>query len=355
MQVCALLALVLLAPAVQQKPANTVTRQQAMEDPELLDKVPAPAGPLYRILEKKRLSCFSDFAPLDRSSILTMAGRKFVFDGISLVSMDADRDGKVVIGVLGALKDFEPETRKALEWYIERFRQANVDAVILNGDLASSEFEMISQILAVATGEWLVLALSGNTESRAAFNRAILQAMKLAPEVVNLNIIPRVDLGGLVVLAQCGYHDRRFVHRSAGCVYDRKQLQKLAGLATRSPTTKFVFVSHGPPRRKGPNTIDRAVEGGNVGDPALARFIEETGIPFGIFSHILEAGGRADDGSGHAVEQGRWSKRLYVNIGSANPLAWQLNDGTVSCGMAAVFEFRNGLGRYRLLRRKCER
>jgi len=197
-----------------------------------------------------------------------------------------------------------------------------------------------------------VLAVIGNSEGRAAFNRAILAAQKVAPNVINFNIVRRVDLGGASLISLPGYRDKRFVHQTSGCLYQDRDLRELGRIVEKAPAP-VVLVSHGPPAGRGKNALDYAVEAGNVGDVGLGGFVKKKEIPFGLFSHILEAGGQAVDDQDRTVKPGKWVKRLYINSGSANPLNWQLNTGKLSCGMAAVFRIKKDQANYTLIRLPC--
>ena len=113
------------------------------------------------------------------------------------------------------------------------------------------------------------------------------------------------------------------------------------------------MVSHGPPAGRGKNALDYAVEAGNVGDVGLGGLIKKRKGPFGLVSHILEAGGQAVDDQDRTVKPGKWVEKLYINSGSANPLAWQLNSGKLSCGMAAVFRIKKDKANYTFIRLPC--
>ena len=54
-----------------------------------------------------------------------------------------------------------------------------------------------------------------------------------------------------------------------------------------------ILTAHNVPKSKGRKAIDYAFTLGNAGDPQLTTLIAESAIPFGIFSHIAESGGRA--------------------------------------------------------------
>ncbi|MBN2494225.1 MAG: hypothetical protein JXR96_06520 [Deltaproteobacteria bacterium] len=326
-------------------------------DPDRLSALPAPQTPYAKYLRARRLKCLGDGAAAGPEK-MEIGGRRFVFDGLSLALEGADRDGLVTVGVLGAVKDFSPETREALTTYMRRFEAEGADALLLLGDLAATEMEITRILLHCARRPWPVLALIGNSESRAAFNRAVLAAVRAAPNVVNFDLVRRVDLGGAVLVSLPGYTDKSFVHQSSGCVYRPRDVRELERFVGEAPgRERIVLVSHGPPAGKGPRAIDRAVEAGNVGDPELAGFIREHGLRFGLFSHILEAGGRAVDAGQKPVGEGGWHETLFINAGSANPLAWQLNDGSTSCGMAVLLRVNVKTGRasHRWIRLPCRK
>jgi len=222
----------------------------------------------------------------------------------------------------------------------------------LLGDVASTEFEQTQILLFLAQRGWPVMSVIGNTEGRSAFNRAHLLALKASPHIVNLDITRKVGLPGATLITLPGYHDRRFVHQSAACSYSAEDVRALSKWA-EGGAGSLVLVAHGPPAGKGRNALDLAVEGGNVGDPALAAWIQEKAVPFGVFSHILEAGGRAVDERGGSVPAGKAVARLYLNAGSANPLSWPLNGGGVSCGMGMILQIQNGRGSYTRLDHPC--
>jgi Icc-related predicted phosphoesterase len=145
-----------------------------------------------------------------------------------------------------------------------------------------------------------------------------------------------------------GYFNRTFIHASGGCHYQDKDVDALASVVDGA-TAPAVLVSHGPPRGQGKDALDHAVEAGNVGNEKLTSFLKAKNVKFGIFGHILEAGGRGiDGGSGKFVPPGEWSKSLHINVGSASGTPWQMNDGTVSTGIAMIFEVSGDKARYQV-------
>ncbi len=338
-----ILAMGLSAPAAAEDP---------IEDPECLSEMPAPDTPYYKYLKSRLLKCTGEGTKLDAPVEMEIAGRKYSYDGDTLSLLGADPDGTVTLGVLGAVKDFSRETRGALDFFLKRFEKDQVDVLVLGGDLAATEFEITQVVLYCAKKGWLVLPLIGNTEGRTAFNRAMLAALKVAPNIINFDFVRKVDMGGAVLVSLPGYLDRRFVHQSGGCSYKPRDVEKLTAY-TAGAKGPVVLVSHGPPAGTDRNGLDVAVEAGNVGDARLAGFIREQKIPFGLFGHILEAGGRAVDVDGKPARGGAWLGGFFLNVGSANPLPWQLSSGKLSCGMAALVKIKDGKGSFEFLHHRC--
>jgi hypothetical protein len=322
-----------------------------IDDPEELTKLPEPASAYYTYLKARRASCTGDGVAVAPAELAFGAAR-FTFDGPSLKALGPDPDGVFTLGVLGAPKDFSDESRVALGKFFDRFQKAGVDAVLLLGDLAATETELTQILLYAAERKWPVLALIGNTEGRSAFNNAFLAALRATPNLINLDFTRRVEFGPVSLVNLPGYQDRRFMHQSSGCTYKPEDVDALKALLPSSGAT--VLVSHGPPAGKDAQALDVAVEAGNVGDPVLAGFIRDQKIAFGLFSHILEAGGRAVDAQGRPVLAGAMRPDFFLNVGSANPLAWQLNGGKVSCGMGAIARFKDGQGSFEFVHLPCK-
>jgi Icc-related predicted phosphoesterase len=325
-----------------------------IEDPESLATLPEPDSAVYRYLKARRLKCTSEWFELATPVELVINKLAYTYTGPALAAKKKDPDGVVTLGLLGAVKDFSSDTQKALATFLKRFERQKVDALVLLGDIAATEFEITQVLLACAKTGLPVLAVIGNSEGRAAFNRAILAAMKVAPNVINMNIIRRVDLGGAVLISLPGYRDKRFVHQTSGCLYKDRDLKAMARML-KGVAPPVVMVAHGPPAGRGKRALDVAVEAGNVGDMGLASFIKKHKIPFGVFSHILEAGGQAVDAKDRFVKPNKWVSSLYINAGSANPLRWQLNTGKLACGMAAVYRIKGKKASYTLMRLPCGR
>jgi Icc-related predicted phosphoesterase len=323
-----------------------------MQDVVRVESMPEPAHALYRYVKARSGQCVGDGIALEHPVEMTLAGKKVRFDGSSLSLLDSGSSGTLTIGILGAIKDFALETQDALGFYLKTFHEEGVDILVLLGDIASDEKSMVEILLTCAKWNWPVLSLIGNSEGKTAFNRANLLAMKASENIINFDLIRRVDVGGVVLVGLPGYMDRKFLHHPAGCTYRPSDVEGLDRLI-EGTTAPIVFFSHGPPMGQGRQALDVAVEAGNVGDRKTAAFLASHAVPFGVFSHILEAGGRAVDDQGKRINPGEASGRLYLNAGSANPLPWQLNNGKMSCGMAMVLRIKEGKAAHLLIEHPC--
>jgi Icc-related predicted phosphoesterase len=275
------------------------------------------------------------------------SGHAFTASGSKLeVKAEQPEAGVARLGLLSAVKDFSPDTKKNLEIFIAAFKKAGVRAIIVGGDSAYGVDDQDSTIAEVFTflGDQgiPVYAVIGNSESRSAFNRGALAAWRKNKSVINLGLVRRVEADGFTLVSLPGYFDRRFIAETSGCNYKPEDAQELTRLA-RGATTPVVLVTHGPPRQDGAQAIDVTTDGKNVGDPDLTQAIADAKIPFGVFGHILEAGGRATDLEGKKpVKQGTPATSLYINPGPAFADPWAMNDGRTSKGMAAILTLKGG-------------
>ncbi|MBS2024983.1 MAG: metallophosphoesterase [Deltaproteobacteria bacterium] len=300
----------------------------------------AAPGPFEQYLSDNETSCIgkADFA-LAQSETWQANGFTFVASGAKL-EVKAEKKGAAKLGLLSAVKDFSPETKKNLEVYLAAFKKAGVTAIVVDGDSAygvDDQDSTLADVFSFLGDQGLpVYVIIGNSESRSAFNRGALAAFRKNHNVINLNLVRRVDGDGYTLVSLPGYFDRRFIGETSGCDYKAEDAQELGKIA-RGATNPVVLVTHGPPRQAGKGALDVTQDGKNVGDPDLATAIAEGKIAFGVFGHILESGGRATDLEGtHSIKPGAKAASIFVNPGPAFADPWPLNDGRSSKGMAAI-------------------
>ena len=316
----------------------------------------AAASPFENYQEQSETVCVgkADHAFAEPDS-WSAAGHRFVVRGARAEvkregESAAAAKGEAKLGLLAAVKDFSPETQENLKTFIAAFKRAGVSGVIIGGDSAygvdDQDTTLTEMFTFLGAQEVPVYVVIGNSESRSSFNRALLAAFRKHKNVINLDLVRRVDGDGFVLVSLPGYYDKRYIHESAGCHYKPDDVQAVLGLA-KGAAAPVVMVSHGPPRQQGKFALDATSDGHNVGDPELASVMTQAKIPFGVFGHILESGGRATDLSGKKqVKPNSAAPALYVNPGPAFADPWQLNSGVVSRGMAAIITIRAGKGEW---------
>lgn len=294
-------------------------------------------------------------APIDPgpARVRRVAGRTATESGATLTFDDARPRSKLVLGVLGPTNEASPANLDALGRYLRFFREEHVDAVLLPGDIGESSSDIARVLREVASLGVPVLALIGNRECRADFSDGLSAAAATTDAVVNMNRVRVVEFPELTILSLPGYHAPEYITCATGCRYSRGTVAELLRVASDAarPT---LLLSHGPPRGEGTLALDFAGDMGNVGDPAVTDLIERALIPFGVFSNIKEAGGRAvaDSRGRELLREGHRSRTLFLNPGPADTVGWMMNDGTKSVGMAATMAIQNGVASFKVFRLK---
>jgi Icc-related predicted phosphoesterase len=267
------------------------------------------------------------------------------------VSRTSTRKGTGVrIGILNAIKDSEPKTLANVDSYLARFKEADVDGIVVGGDTAYDEEAIQSMLEKVAGLNVPVYAIIGNAESTGSWNRAARAAHESKHNVLNLDFVRVVNADGFDLVSLPGYYNRHYAAQIAPCVYKPEDASQLSTLAAGLKGPVFA-ISHGPPKQSGKLGIDSADQAGNVGDTALAEALAEAKIPFGIFGHIVEAGGHATDLLGKKeLKAGVLADSFYLNPGSANSSPWRMNTGPETWGMASVVTVEGRKAKYDVIR-----
>ncbi len=251
--------------------------------------------------------------------------------------------GPLTIGVLGAVKDAADDTRQNLIKARAAFDKAKADVILCNGDVAeTAEIHDVVKMLGEVFGnERPILVHSGNSEWTGGFNEAFFEAEQANPAFFNLNFIRDLDLGGVHLVSLPGWSVKQFV-KQGGCHYKPEDVDAVRAIVDgiNAKHELVVLTAHGPPRGPDKKALDATHDFGNVGDVDLARLLQDGGVRFGIFGHILEAGGRATDDplkhKGLALPMKKPSKSLFVNVGSASSIGIAMLDKKTSRGMAAI-------------------
>ena len=300
-------------------------------------------------MKANRFACPGPFERLATPRQVKLAGKDYVHSGYALKVQTRDADEQVNIGVISAVKDTSAATMRNLKQALAWFEKKEVEWVVANGDLAADEFDLGDILDALGESGLPVLLVPGNTESMGSLARLYKRRMKRFPNLIPGNWVRVVDADDVVFWTLPGYHDRAFVHQDAGCHYKEKDVRTLLTQVDKAGKRPVTLVAHGPPEGKGRQALDWAQADKNVGDPLLNRKKNKKNVPFGIFGHILEAGGAAvgqDLKTPVAPKEAR--ARLYVNAGSLSADPWGMNDGSVSRGMALLLTLDAGKAAYRV-------
>lgn len=298
-----------------------------------------------------RYQCPGPFDALAKPRKLTIGGKRYVHSGYKLEVQNPDADDVVRIGVVSAIKDATPATKKNVAAALAWFKQKGVEWVIANGDLAVEELDLEETLRALGDSGLSVLVIPGNSESKAAFTRVFKSVGASQPGLVNGVLVRQIIADDVELWTLPGYYDRSYVHQGAGCAYGQADVEALRSKLRPSGKVPLAIVSHGPPLGSGSGALDFIADKRNVGDPHLARLLRELVVPVGLFGHILEAGGAAVGADlSTPVAAGQAVSALYVNAGSVSADPWKLNDGSTSRGMAMVVTVGGGSAQYDLRR-----
>jgi Icc-related predicted phosphoesterase len=318
-------------------PKPVETKPVEEETPEL----PRTLDEVSKIIGHK---CPGPIYTLKEPGTLDVRGLRLRVEGSTAVREGGKWKGPLKIGVLGAPKDAEPETAANVRKANAAFKKAGAQLILVNGDLAdSAEIAAVAQMVAKET-TLPVLIHSGNIEWTTAFTEALDAVNAEAPAYVNLNYIRDLDLGGVHLLSVPGWSNAKYV-KPAACRYTKANVDEIRPIAEAAAAKgeTVIVTAHGPPRGRGKQALDFADEAGNVGDESLAELLEQVPVRFGLFGHILEAGGRAT--SDVAVQKPvklpmrAPAAKLYINAGSSSSYGWQMLNKKTSRGMAALVTF----------------
>jgi Icc-related predicted phosphoesterase len=299
--------------------------------------------------------CPTPLFTLDEPHTIEAQGQRFIVEGSVARREGPAWKGPLRIGVIGAPKDQEPLTRENLRRAVKQFKKAKVHYVLVNGDVAEADAGKQGLLQLGEELPFVTFFHSGNIEWTNALSDAYFEMHSTHPHLINMNFIRHVDLGGVHLMSIPGWDKKRFVKPGA-CFSRKEDVDVLAPLidAANDKGEPVILTAHGPPIGKGKLALDFAFDAGNVGNEDMQTLITEHDVRFGIFSHILEAGGRAAT-STRTYERVKMplrkpQERLYVNVGSASSYGWRMHDKKTSRGMAAIYVVDKGKATVRFLK-----
>ena len=297
--------------------------------------------------EARTGECIGPRGELDTSIAIEAGRHRYRLQGHRLIQLSRDQDQILRIGVMSAVKDEREATLHAIKTVLAQLKTRGIDVLVVNGDIAESGVSPDELIFpALADSGVLTVVHVGNTESCGWFNQTATLVFRRHRNLINGNWVRQLELDDGTLYVLPGYYDRRFTHTGGAAVYSAEDIEEFGRLLTEGRAPKIV-VSHGPPRMKGRRGIDIATGAGHVGDPALTTVLKAHKIRFGLFGHILEAGGRGSDLSGRKRRRTKsWHPTLFVNAGTINPDPWPMLDGRTRYGMGLYVEVKGKKARF---------
>ena len=342
--VAAIAAVVVAGCATPPPPPPPPPPKAAKEEPKEEPEEPSEPTTWEEVPDFYGSKCPGPFFDLPKPTTVTVGARTFTITGSTLKLEGGPWKGPLKIGVLGAVKDPDPDTRANIKKAVREFKKAGVQFVVVNGDLIGEDAGDLAKVIAMLGDEIAlpVFAHSGNYEWTTAFTQVMADAAKTHPQLFNMNLLRHVDFGGVHLFSLPGWSVRQYV-KSAACFYGKKDVEALKEQikAVVAKGEVVIVTAHGPPRGKGKQSIDFAHDAGNVGDEDLQRMLVDVPVHFGLFSHILESGGRATTDVERQppvkLPMRTAARSLYLNAGSASSFGWAMNDKRTSRGLAAIF------------------
>jgi len=298
-------------------------------------------------MQKNRYKCPGPFDSLSEVRKFKIGGKSYAHDGYRLEIQSKDADKSVKVGIISALKDSSSATKKNLKDTLAWFKKEKAEWIIANGDLAMDEFALEEVMEALGKAKVPVLIVVGNSESRGSWARTYKDRAKKYPNLINGTWVRQIVADDVEFWTLPGYYDKAFVHQGAGCGYKKEDLDAMKKSLNPAGSSPVVLISHGPPRGKGKHAIDWILDKRNVGDPMINDFLSKKKIAFGVFGHILEAGG-AGVGTDQKtrIAPGKMSKALYLNAGSLSGDPWRMNDNSTSNGMSMLLTIEGKQAKY---------
>ena len=299
------------------------------------------------LIEHYEFDCPVNGLQLEKAVNVNFNGLNFIIDGSTMRLENQDWGNNLKIGILAGIEDPGARTLANLRYAAKIFKKRQVDIVLINGDMGGSRddiFEIMKSL--VRLFPFPIFFHSGNTEPTSVLNRTFSQLQQEYPRLINMNWVRHLDLGRIHLLSLPGHHERNTLY-AGGCHYKKSDLDYVGLMAQKFAAEGHttILTAHNVPKSKGRKAIDYAFTLGNAGDPQLTTLIAESAIPFGIFSHIAESGGRATrdllTGQPLKGKKKKNAKQLFMNVGSATSTPILLHSRVSSRGMAAIFSLEN--------------
>jgi len=298
----------------------------------------------------KTAGCVGAYSEEGQPVALDLPGGRWVLKGARLEAELGS--GSVTLGLIGDIKRADDDTLANIRHFVEEFRKAGVQAILVPGDVAETTAGIRDAVDVLTSLGVPVYVIPGNRESQARYRQAMDPALKKYPHLIDMTRVRLVDTDRYAVVSLPGYYDARYTYAKDGCLYDAKDVAALAPISAKATGRPRILMAHSPPKAKGKDAIDWADANANVGDPEMTKLLRMGGFEAGVYANLHETGGRAARGDLKTrVRPGKWVPDIHLVTGSANAMEWPMLDGRVSSGMAGLLDIKGGKLRYRVLRK----
>ncbi|MBN2343916.1 MAG: hypothetical protein JXX29_17190 [Deltaproteobacteria bacterium] len=253
----------------------------------------------------------------------------------------------IAVGLLAGIHEMTPETEKNLNYYLDQFKAAKVQAIIVVGGVGKTQEQITNVLTALAKAPIPILVTPGSQASFGALRGAFKKLKQKYPQLVDLTQVRRVFMKHVNFISLPGYFNPFYLEaRSQGCSYELKELQQITDLAMDDKTN--VLLSATPPLGTGPNAPDMGRGNVNIGDPALRDELSDSPIKFALVGHVYESGGNAvAKGSTQSLPPGIWHPSIILQAGSADAIPVRLTNGGRTAGMAHIVDFSGHRARFK--------
>src|SRR5262249_31367826 len=141
----AVLALLLMGSACKEEKKETPPPPAKA----LKTEAPKPA-PTAAPAKSSDPDCLAAWNPTGTPKSFEVGGRKFEITGTKLVETTSDPDNKAVIGVMANINEDTPDNLSNLDHFLAEFKKANVDAIIVVGDLGETKDQITNVMKPIA-------------------------------------------------------------------------------------------------------------------------------------------------------------------------------------------------------------
>ncbi len=217
---------------------------------------------------------------------------------------------------IGLLSDIHGDKENAI-YFLQRFREKKVDAVIVTGDIADRSQWIVSDvgeeiILLLGESGFTTYILPGNHDQRIFYENAMESQTKKYQNLHDLLQKRRIDTKGIDFISNPSGNGKSYWF-SGYYTADYSELEQL--ITTFPHDDPLVLVSHQPPRCDGEYGVDYTLEKKNEGNAELDRIMKKYKILFSFSGHIHSGAGGCDDG-GKYVSERISSSTLRLNPGA---------------------------------------